>query len=412
MTGRRENITFPGSQGQSLAARLDLPPGKPIAYALFAHCFACTKDIFAAGRIAAGLVRHGIGVLRFDFTGLGASEGEFANTNFSSNIEDLVAAIDHMRGAIGAPAILIGHSLGGAAVLAAAHQAPEAKAVCTIGAPADPAHVVHNFKESLAEIEATGEAEVRLGGKPFRIKKRFLDDLKEQALETAVAGLHKALLIMHAPTDQTVGIENASRIFLAAKHPKSFVSLDNADHLLSRKADAAYVADVIAAWATRYVGGLAEPAAKGPTAAPGTVLVQGAGRGRLQQTISVGGRHALLADEPTSNGGDDTGPDPYEYLMAALGACTAMTVRLYAARKEIPLTDVSVEVDHKKVDAEDIPEGAGREGIVDLFTRTIDVKVEGDIDPTMRARLLEIANKCPVHRTLSASSVIASRLKE
>lgn len=409
MAERRENITFPGSQGQALAARLDLPAETPTAYALFAHCFACTKDIFAAGRIAAGLVRHGIGVFRFDFTGLGASEGEFANTNFSSNIEDLVAAIAHMRGTVGAPAILIGHSLGGAAILAAARQAPEAKAVCTIGAPADPAHVVHNFRESLAEIEATGEAEVRLGGKPFRIKKRFLDDLKGQTLESAVASLRKALLIMHAPTDQIVGIENASRIFLAAKHPKSFISLDDADHLLSRKADAAYVADVIAAWAARYVGGVAE-FAPAMSAAPGTVLVQGAGRGRLQQAISVGGRHTLLADEPAPNGGDDAGPDPYEYLMAALGACTAMTVRLYAARKEIPLTDVSVEVGHKKVDAEDIPGGAGREGIVDLFTRTIDVK--GDLDPATRGRLLEIANKCPVHRTLSASSVIESRLKE
>lgn len=410
MAERRENITFPGSQGQTLAARLDLPAGSPVAYALFAHCFACTKDIFAAGRIAAGLVRHSIGVLRFDFTGLGASEGEFANTSFSSNIEDLVAAIVHMRGTVGGPTILIGHSLGGAAVLAAARHAPEAKAVCTIGAPADPSHVVHHFKDRLAEIETTGEAEVRLGGKPFRIKKRFLDDLKGQMLETAVAGLRKALLIMHAPTDQIVGIENASRIFLAAKHPKSFISLDDADHLLSRKADAAYVADVIAAWATRYVGGAAETAPVGPVAAPGTVLVRSAGRGRLQQAISVGGRHNLLADEPTSNGGDDAGPDPYEYLMAALGACTAMTVRLYAARKEFPLTDVAVEVDHKKVDADDIPGGAGREGIVDLFTRTIDIT--GDLDPATRERLLEIANKCPVHRTLSASSVIESRLKE
>ena len=409
MAERRENITFIGSQGQALAARLDLPAGEPIAYALFAHCFACTKDIFAAGRIAAGLVRHGIGVFRFDFTGLGASEGDFANTNFSSNIEDLAAAIVHMRNTVGAPAILIGHSLGGAAVLAAAGQAPEAKAVCTIGAPADPVHVVHNFKENLSEIETTGEAEVRLGGKPFRIKKRFLDDLKGQALEAAIASLRKALLIMHAPTDQIVGVENASRIFLAAKHPKSFISLDAADHLLSRKTDAAYVADVIAAWATRYVGGVVEPAPM-ETAAAGTVLVHGAGRGRLQQEILIGGRHALLADEPTSNGGDDAGPDPYEYLMAALGACTAMTVRLYAARKEIPLADVAVEVGHKKVDADDIPGGAGREGIVDLFTRTIDVK--GDIDPATRARLLEISNKCPVHRTLSASSVIESRLKE
>lgn len=406
MESRCENITFKGAGGQALAARLDLPEGEPVAYALFAHCFACTKDVLAAGRIAAGLSRHGIGVLRFDFTGLGASEGEFANTDFSSNVEDLVAAIEHMRATVGAPAILIGHSLGGAAILAAARHAPEAKAVCTIGAPSDPAHVVHNFAGAVAEIEAKGEAEVRLGGKPFRVKKRFLDDVRGQALEREVSSLRKALLVFHAPTDQIVGIEHASKIFVAAKHPKSFVSLDKADHLLSRAADASYVADVIAAWAERYVPETdAGDAAADPAAKQGTVLVRGRARGRLQQAISVGGRHALVADEPPSNGGDDAGPDPYEYLMAALGACTAMTVRLYAARKDIALDDVTVEVAHQKIE----PVG-GPNGPQDRFVRTIGLSA--GLDDATRQRLLEIANKCPVHRTLTRGSVVDSRLRD
>jgi putative redox protein len=251
---RSEKVTFPGGGGDVLAARLDKPVGRPRAYALFAHCFTCSKDIFAASRIAGALTDHGFAVLRFDFTGLGASEGEFANTNFSSNIADLVAAAEYMGRELEAPRILIGHSLGGAAVLAAANRMPEAAAVCTIGAPADPAHVTRNFLDARPEIEARGEAEVLLVGRPFRIKKQFLEDIEGHKLESAIAGLGKALLVFHAPGDATVGIDNAARIFQAAKHPKSFVSLDDADHILSRKEDAVYVARVIDAWAARYIG--------------------------------------------------------------------------------------------------------------------------------------------------------------
>src|SRR5262249_25125372 len=251
---RFEKLTFPGSQGSSLAARLELPEGEPRAFALFAHCFTCTKDIFAAGRIAEGLARHGIAVLRFDFTGLGASGGDFAHTNFTSNVGDLVKAADFLRDRYMAPKILIGHSLGGAAVLAAAHRVPEAVAVATIAAPADPAHVAHLFTEKHAEIESEGEAEVLLAGRPFRIRKQFLDDIANHNSAAKLAELRKALIIFHSPRDQIVGIENAAAIFQAARHPKSFVSLDDADHLLTRRADAIYVADVLAAWAERYIG--------------------------------------------------------------------------------------------------------------------------------------------------------------
>jgi putative redox protein len=410
MAARSEKITFAGAQGAALAARLDLPTAKPAAYALFAHCFTCTKDIFAASRIAEGLTNHGIAVLRFDFTGLGASEGEFANTNFSSNVGDLVAATEHMRQSLEAPKILIGHSLGGAAVLAAAGRVPEARAVCTIGAPADPAHVAHHFQEARTEIEAKGEAEVLLAGRPFRIKKQFLDDIASQKLETAIGSLRKALLIFHSPVDKIVGIDNAARIFQAAKHPKSFVSLDDADHLLGRKADAAYVADVIAAWAARYIGAPAAKPQAVPAAEPGTVVVAETREGKFQQLISVGGKHLLTADEPTSYGGDDSGPGPYDFLLAGLGACTSMTLRLYAERKGLPLERVQVTLRHGKIHAEDCATCETKEGMVDRIERVIEL--EGNLDGETRQRLMEIADKCPVHRTLHSEISIESRLKE
>jgi uncharacterized protein len=248
-----ERVAFPGTAGQKLAARLDAPDEAPTAYALFAHCFTCGKDVFAAARIAQQLAAHGIAVLRFDFTGLGSSEGEFANTNFSSNVADLVAAAAHLRAAYAAPALLIGHSLGGAAVLAAAGSVPECKAVVTIGAPSDVRHVRHLLGERLSQIEADGEAEVVLAGRPFTIKRQFLLDAEEQNLAAKIAELRRALLVMHSPRDDTVEISNATRIFTAAKHPKSFISLDTADHLLTAREDAVYAADLIAAWAVRYL---------------------------------------------------------------------------------------------------------------------------------------------------------------
>lgn len=408
MTNRSEKISFINAHGEQLAARLELPAGEPKATALFAHCFTCSKDIFAASRISQGLAELGFVVLRFDFTGLGASEGDFANTNFSSNVDDLVAAADHMRETIGAPRVLIGHSLGGAAVLAAAKHVPEAVAVATIGAPFDPGHVGHLFDGVKAEIEVSGEAEVKLGGRSFNIKKQFLDDIQNQHAVQNIATLKKALLVFHAPLDQTVGIENAQEIFKTAKHPKSFISLDDADHLLSRRADARYVANLLAAWADRY---LPEISAKSGDydVSPGEVLVVEAGSGKFTQTIRTG-KHRLIADEPEQLGGNDLGPGPYDYMLAGLGACTSMTVRMYAERKGWPLQNVAVHLTHEKVHAEDCADCETKSGKLDEINRVL--TFDGDLNDEQRSRLLEIADRCPVHRTLTHEIKIRSVLKD
>lgn len=402
-------VTFTGAQGDQLDARLDLPAGGPKAFALFAHCFTCSKDIFAASRIAAGLTKAGYGVLRFDFTGLGASDGEFANTNFTSNIGDLVAAADWMRINHGAPTMLIGHSLGGAAVLAAAARIPEAKAIATIGAPADPVHVTEQLGAAIERIEREGEAEVSLGGRPFRIRKQFIDDLHAQAQSHAIADLHAALMVMHAPRDAYVGIDNARLIFDAARHPKSFVSLDTADHLLSDHADAIYVAGVLAAWAERYVAGGDADNQAGPEPDIAGVLVSETGEGKFQQEVRTGG-HCLIADEPVAAGGDDTGPSPYDLLSAALGTCTAMTLRMYADFKKLPLDHVAVRVSHDRIHAEDCADCETREGRIDRFSRAI--ALTGDLTDAQRTRLLEIADRCPVHRTLHSEVVIETALTD
>jgi uncharacterized OsmC-like protein/alpha-beta hydrolase superfamily lysophospholipase len=399
-----ERFDFPNAAGERLAALLDRPAGAPRAFALFAHCFTCGKDIRAARRIAHGLTARGIAVLRFDFTGLGASEGEFANTNFSSNVGDLVAAADHLRKVERAPALLIGHSLGGAAVLAAAGEVPEARAVVAIAAPADPSHVAGLFKDRAAEIRARGEVEVSLAGRPFRIRREFLDDVAEQRLDAKIATLRKALLVMHAPSDDIVGIDNASRIFLAAKHPKSFVSLADADHLLGNPRDAAYVADVIAAWAERYLD-VAPPEVA--ASEPRAVVVAETRAGKFQQTISAG-RHTLIADEPVDVGGLDSGPGPYDLLLAGLGACTSMTLRLYAERKQLPLERVSVKLSHSRIHAADCETCETREGMLDRIDK--EITVEGPLDADARARLLEIAEKCPVNRTLKSEIDIRGRI--
>ena len=393
-----EKVDFPNAQGHTLAASLDRPDGPVRAVALFAHCFTCGKDNKAARRIAEGLKLAGIAVLRFDFTGLGASEGEFANTTFSSNLDDLVAAADHLRRKLAAPAILIGHSLGGAAVLAAAHRIAEARAVVTIAAPADPAHVTGLLKDQVATIALEGEAEVTLGGRQFKVRRAFLDDIAEQMLTARIANLRKALLVFHAPTDETVGIDNASHIFLAAKHPKSFISLSGADHLLSRPADAAYVAGVIAAWAVRYLD-MAADAQPSDDTADGSVLVRETRRGTFQQEVIVG-RRRLLADEPVSAGGMDSGLGPYDFLLAGLGACTSMTLRLYAERKHLPLRQTSVRLRHSKIHAADCTDCETKDGMLDRIERVI--TLDGDLNTEQRARLLEIADKCPVHRTLES----------
>lgn len=402
-------LEFEGSDG-TLAARLDLPQGAVKAYALFAHCFTCSKDIFAATRIAGRLTDKGIAVLRFDFTGLGASGGEFENSNFSSNIEDLLKAASYMRTHLKAPEILIGHSLGGAAVLAVAGEISEAKAVVTIGAPFDPGHVRNNFKDHIKDIETEGVAEVRLGGRPFSIKKQFLEDLDSQAQEERIRNLRKALLIFHSPTDDYVGVDNAGAIFEAAKHPKSFVSLSRADHLLSKKEDAAYVADVIAAWAGRYVDGAGVPAFPETTLAleRGDTLVVERDGGKFAQVINSNG-HRLLADEPESFGGDNTGPSPYDLLLSALGACTTMTIRMYADHKGFPLQRVAVKLHHDKIHAEDCQDCETRTGKVDQIKR--EIELTGELSDDQRKRILAIADKCPVHRTLHSEVKIKTKLK-
>jgi len=393
-----ERFDFPNSQGETLAALLDRPDGPMKAVALFAHCFTCGKDNRTARRIAEGLTQNGLAVLRFDFTGLGMSEGEFANSTFSSNVDDLVAAAGHLKQKLAAPAILIGHSLGGAAVLAAAHRIEAARAVVTINAPSDPAHVSGLLKERVADIALKGEAEVTLGGRQFRVRRAFLDDIADQMLTPRIANLHRALLIFHSPTDDIVGIDNASHIFLAAKHPKSFISLTGADHLISRRSDAAYVANVIAAWAERYLDMMADAPAAEDTEA-GTVLVRETRHGQFQQEIIIG-KHRLMADEPVKAGGMDSGPSPYDLLLAALGACTSMTLRLYADRKQLPLRQTSVRLHHNKIYAADCADCETKDGMVDHIER--EIMFDGDLDGEQRARLLEIADKCPVHRTLES----------
>ncbi len=398
-----ETLTFPGHSGAALAGRLDLPEGSLRAAALFAHCFTCGKDVHAARRIAAHLAARGIAVLRFDFTGLGQSGGSFAATTFSSNTADLAAAARSMADRGLPPALLIGHSLGGAAVLAAAPRIGGVRAVAVIGAPFAPAHVTRHFADALADIARDGAAAVSLGGRTVTVGRDFLDDAGEADLAPAIGGLGAALLVLHAPRDAMVGIDNATRIFQAARHPKSFVALDGADHMLGRPEDAEYAAGVIAAWADRFLP--AAPAEPARAAVPeGIVRVSEADAAGFLQDIMVGPHH-LLADEPQAAGGRDLGPSPYGLLAAGLGACTAMTIRMYARRKGWPLAHVAVDVSHAKVHAADCAD-CGERSRIDRFTRRI--RLDGPLDADMQARLMEIADRCPVHRTLEARAEIVT----
>ena len=403
MAPRSRPVSFAGALGTTLAARLDAPAGAPLATALFAHCFTCSKESKAAAIISGALAERGIAVLRFDFTGLGGSEGDFANTNFSSNVDDLLAAADFLRREHRAPSLLVGHSLGGTAVLAAASKVPETVAVATVASPFDPEHVLALLKDSVATIEAEGDAQVQLAGRSFRIKKQFLDDIRAQRVGGAVAELGKALMVMHSPRDTIVNIDNASKIFLAARHPKSFVSLDPADHLMSRREDAMYAGQLLAAWALRYVPAPEAP----PSPQPGKVLVRETREGKFSNQVFAG-PHVIHADEPISAGGLDTGLSPYDLLCAALGACTSMTLRAYADLKSIPLERVSVELQHAKIHAVDCTECETREGKIDRIDRSI--TLEGKLDSQQRAKLLEIADKCPVHRTLHSEVLIRTQL--
>jgi len=401
-----QRTSFKGSLGEDLAARLDMPAGQVKAFALFAHCFTCSKDVFAAARVSAELASRGVAVLRFDFTGLGASGGDFANTSFSTNVRDLLRAADYLRETFEAPSLLIGHSLGGTAVLAAAGEIPEARAVVTIGSPANVEHVLHNFGAELERIEADGAADVTLAGRNFRIRKDFVEDARAQDVAAKTASLRKALLVLHSPTDAIVGIENARAIYEAARHPKSFVALDGADHLLTRREDAIFAAQIISSWASRYLDIGAFVDEEHDTQG---VEVAESGQGKFQQLVRAG-PHRLLADEPTDVGGDGSGPTPYELLSAALGACTSMTLRLYASHKKLDLGRISVEVSHSRTHAEDCKDSAeGHKGEISRFDRVI--AIDGEPADEVRERLLAIADRCPVHRTLSESNLITTRLK-
>lgn len=389
----RTKVEFENGRGDKLAALHEVPAGDLKGWVLFAHCFTCSKDLNSVTQISHSLQSQGFGVLRFDFTGLGQSGGDFGNTNFSSNVEDLLMAAEFLRQHHEAPKLIVGHSLGGAAVLVAAGQIPEVQAVATIGAPSDVEHVAHLFEDKIEDIEKDGQAKVILGGRPFTIKKSFIDDLNTQNVLSRVEKLNRPLMIFHSPIDNIVSIEHAKEIYNAAKHPKSFVSLDNADHLLLKPADARYVGTVLGAWASRYVK-YDKDAIKPLT--EGHVLVEETGI-PFQQKIRAGA-HQFVADEPPSVGGKDTGPTPYDLLLAGLGACTSMTLRMYARHKGIPLETISVELNHAKVHAKDCEDCESKTGMIDEINRTI--SVTGDLTSEQREKLLTIADKCPVHRTL------------
>jgi uncharacterized OsmC-like protein/esterase/lipase len=397
----RKKVEFP-SQGQHLAGLLETPDQTIRAYVLFAHCFTCGKDVAAASRISRFLVQHGFAVFRFDFTGLGNSDGDFANTNFSSNTEDLLSAARFLEQEYEAPQLLIGHSLGGAAVLAMAAQLHKVKAVVTIGAPYEASHVIHNFDAHLDSIEQSGSAKVSLGSREFTIKKQFLDDLRSQTTEH-IKHLDKALLVLHSPIDLTVDISDAEKIYKAAKHPKSFVSLDTADHLLSKSADSEYVAQTISGWASRYIP---KPEISVPSITKGHVLVAELDHKFQQEVFSD--HHHWFADEPTQSGGKNSGPDPYEHLLAALGTCTAMTIRMYADHKKIPLEHVEVSLSHERNYLDDASRVSEEEKKIESLIRK--VQLLGPLSEAQKNRLMEIADRCPVHRTLHNNPQVLTTL--
>ena len=411
---RSQRRTFANGAGSNLSAIVDLPlDTEPLAFALLSHCFTCSKNFKIIANISRALTRSGIAVLRFDFTGLGDSEGDFSETNFSTNVADIVAAARFLEAEYAAPSLLIGHSLGGTAMLGAAAQVPSATAVVTLASPSDPIHVTKHFAAAMEEIAARGSAQIQVSGRSYTIKRQFVEDLQAFSLDAAIGDLGKSLLVCHSPEDEVVDIVNATRIFQAARHPKSFVSLNRADHMISEQADGLYVGALIAAWALQCVGDQEMEGggqAKTPTThpvgdQPHQVVVE---TGTHYQTEILAGGHEMTADEPAALGGGDTGPTPYDYLVAALGACTSITLRMYADRKGWPLQAVRVRLDHEKVHARDCGSCETEQGRVDRIDR--EVELIGPLDPQQRQRLLEIASRCPVHRTLESEVVVDTRL--
>lgn len=402
---RSQSVEFSNAKGATLSGVLEIPAGDAQAWAIFAHCFTCSKKSLAASRVARGLAERGIGVLRFDFTGLGDSSGDFSTSGFSSDVADLVSAAQWLSASGRTVSLMIGHSLGGAATIVAAAQLDEVKAVATIGAPSDASHVIAQFQERVPEIEAQGRASVNLGGRPFTLSQAFLEDVRSATVLDSVKALRKPLMILHAPGDDVVGIDDATDLFIAAKHPKSFVSLDRADHLLTGKGDAAFVVDVIAGWSAQYID--TQPISRAAEPQSNKVIVRETGEnGPYQNDVLIGGRH-FFADEPETYGGADTGPDPYAFVTAGLGACTSITMRMYANRKKWPIDRLSVSLDHEKRHADDCVD-CGPGDRIDVFTRYIEI--EGDLDEDQRARMLEIADKCPVHRTLENGAKVETHL--
>ncbi len=405
---KTRKVEFVNQRGETLAGRLDLPEDeKPLAYALFAHCFTCGKNLKAITHLGRALTAEKLAVLRFDFSGIGESEGEFADSSFTSNIEDLLSAAAWLEREHQAPQLLIGHSFGGAAVLQAAARLPEVRAVVTIGAPYDPGHIRHLLPQNLDRTSADGAVEVAIGGRQFKIGRSFLDDLDEHQVDKRLAELKAALLVVHAPLDKVVGIDNAARIYQAAKHPKSFLGLDRADHLLSDTEDARFAGKMIGAWACRYLQVEPAPGIESEVV-DNRVTVRTGKEGFYSELFANG--HALVADEPTAFGGTDLGPSPYEYLLAALGACTTMTVQMYARRKKWPLESALVRLSHDKVHAQDCADCSTAEGKIDRFERELELL--GPLDEEQRQRLLEIAERCPVHRTLHSAVEVKTRLRE
>ncbi len=408
----RTKVEFKNNQGEFLAGLLETPESnmQAMRYAIFAHCFTCSKDVAAASRISRSLAAKGIAVFRFDFTGLGNSDGDFANTNFSSNVDDLLAAAKMLEEEYQAPSLLIGHSLGGAAVLSAADQLPKVKAIATIGSPATADHVQHLFLNAVPELEEKGEARVKIGLQEFNIKKQLLDDLSKNASAEHIGNLRRPILIFHSPIDSIVSIDEAAKIYTAAKHPKSFISLDSADHLLSNRQDSEYVGLTLAAWASRYLDidstEFEASAGTAPKVEHGEIIVTELNKKFLRGLYSDS--HQLLSDEPVSVGGSNQGPAPYDLLLMSLGSCTSMTIRMYANFKKIPMEDVTVNLTHERLKAEECEECEDRSGKVERITRFISFK--GDLTDEEKQKLIKIADKCPVHRTLENEPIISTKL--